>query len=261
MKTLLVGECHPDRTFRLADPDAAGETEFEHTVVRALQCAYPAHRCVTFGGTFVLDGDARRPDLALVAKDFSHWFVLEVELTSHSLEGHVLPQVRAFAYGNPQSDCISGLADRLGISSDQAKTLVRAVPRTVAVIANKRDIEWNHALRGLNTQLLVVSTFTTAAGQSAVEIDGALQAVSEHVGFARYSAIDRSLRLPARTRLNAGVIQLVDPDGAASSWRVAVGDGAIWVTKENGVPDIADGMQMQIVRTFDGRLSLRRPRD
>ena len=48
----------------------------------------------------------KKPDLALVANDLSHWFVVEVELLSHSLDGHVLPQMRCLKYGEPQLGCV-----------------------------------------------------------------------------------------------------------------------------------------------------------
>src|SRR5689334_16688900 len=97
-------------------------------------CIYPNHNCFTFGGTFKLEDNVSRPDLALVAKDLSHWFVIEVELISHSLEGHVLPQVRTFRYGEPQRDCISVLSDALTLDRFQSEQFVHSVPRTVAVI-------------------------------------------------------------------------------------------------------------------------------
>jgi hypothetical protein len=218
---------------------------------------------VLFGGTFILQapGPGRRPDLALVANDLSHWFVVEVELTSHSLEGHVLPQIRSFVYGEPQPDCAAALAARLEIPRENAETLVHLVPRTVAIVANKRDEAWVQAIRTFNAQILVVSVFdddTTEA--AAIEIDGDLQAVSESLGFGIYSAIDRSCRFRASVRLPRGDIQFVDEAGTVSTWTVVDGQGILWVTKGVGTPDIPDGAYVQVLKTHDGRLLLRRPR-
>src|ERR1700730_17442443 len=102
MRTIMVGDCHVDRVYRQSDPDAPSESEFEFCVARALSCVYPDFRCVVFNGSFRYDDRTYRPDLALVANDFSHWFLIEVELVSHSFEGHVLPQVQAFRYGTPE---------------------------------------------------------------------------------------------------------------------------------------------------------------
>ena len=104
--------------FEIWDADAARETEFELIVAKALMCIYPAYHCFPFGGTFKLEDNISRPDIALVAKDMSHWFVIEVELVSHSLDGHVLPQIRTFRYGEPQPDCISVLSRELSMDRE-----------------------------------------------------------------------------------------------------------------------------------------------
>ena len=84
MRTFLVGECLEENKFTLWDPDAATETEFEMVVVRALSCAYPSYVCVVFSGGFRYDDRVYRPDMALIAKDLSHWFIIEVE-SGHTL--------------------------------------------------------------------------------------------------------------------------------------------------------------------------------
>src|SRR5581483_2694836 len=169
MTTILVGECQKENLFEVWDADAALETEFELVVAKALMCMYPNHRCITFGGTFKLEDNVSRPDLALIAKDLSHWFVIEVELISHSLEGHVLPQVRTFRYGDPQRDCISVLSKALSMDRNQIETFLLTVPRAVAVVANKRHRDWEIALRSLDVQLLTVSAFNSPAGIQAIE--------------------------------------------------------------------------------------------
>jgi hypothetical protein len=114
MRTILVGDCAADRLYQLSDPDALTEPEFEYAVARALTCIYQNFRCIVFGGSFHYLDRTHKPDLALVAKDFSHWFIIEVELISHSLDLHVLPQIRTFSYGVPAADCISILSKQLG---------------------------------------------------------------------------------------------------------------------------------------------------
>ena len=109
MRKLLTGECHPDNIFQLVDPTTYVEGDFEAEVVKALSCLMPEYRCGVFAGAFVLEGERRVADLALVHKSLSHWFVVEVELAGHSLEHHVLPQVRCFRYGDPEHSCVTSL--------------------------------------------------------------------------------------------------------------------------------------------------------
>jgi hypothetical protein len=128
MTAILVGDCVKNNLFEIWDADAARETEFELIVAKALMCIYPAYHCFPFGGTFKLEDNISRPDIALVAKDMSHWFVIEVELISHSLDGHVLPQIRTFRYGEPQPDCISVLSRELSMDPSQIQTFLVTVP-------------------------------------------------------------------------------------------------------------------------------------
>jgi hypothetical protein len=264
MTTILIGECDPANLFELWDPDAALETEFELIVARALICIYPNYHCFPFGGTFKLEDNVSRPDIALVAKDLSHWFVIEVELVSHSLYGHVLPQIRTFRYGDPQPDCISVLTKALGaldVGRGQIQTFLRTVPRTVAVIANKRHRDWEIALRSLQVQLLSVSAFNSPGGTQAVEVDGKLIAQQAHIAFGQYFATDQCLRLHRNLPIPEGEIMIDNFDGSGSIWMVTRDDAWTWVTKKHGVPDIVNGTFVQIVRTFDGRFSMRRSPD
>jgi hypothetical protein len=244
----------------MTDPDAPNEMEFQSWVAKVLSCVYPNYLCVLFEGSFAYYDRSYRPDLALVAKDFSHWFVIEVELVSHSFEKHVLPQVRAFCYGTAGPDCVSVLSRELGVSSEKARTLVELVPRAVVVIANKREPHWEIALGAHNIQLLAVSVFRSKNGLDAVELDGTLEVFSESLGFGIYSVTDRSLRFHKGLRLHAGSVQINDPAGGLALWTVTPAGDVTWVTKDVGFPDIEDGAYVQIIRTIDGRLSIRRPR-
>jgi hypothetical protein len=86
-----------------------------------------------------------------------------------------------------------------------------------------------------------------------------LEVITEHVGFGQYSATDRSLRFPKDVRVPTGTVQIFDPGGALSSWIVSPAADALWVTKEVGAPNIVHGAFIQLIRTAEGRLSLRRP--
>lgn len=259
MRRIVVGDCIQEGLLHLADPDAPSEAEFESQVARALSCFFPNHRCVAFTGAFRLDTEVYRPDLALFASDFSHWFVIEVELVSHSFECHVLPQVRAFRYGEPLDDCVAQISKVLSISAAQAVTLIRHVPRSVAVVANKLDTKWKIALGAHNIQLIAVSTFSSLSGLNALEIEGDLDVFLESLGFGVYSATDRSLRFPKSVRVPTGQVQISDPLGGTALWTVARDDLYAWITKDTGSPSIANGSLIQILRTVDGRITLKRP--
>jgi hypothetical protein len=72
MKTLLVDKCAAENLFTLEDPSAPSEEEFTTVVLSALGCVFSKYECVPFVGRFHLEGKRFKPDLALVARDYSH---------------------------------------------------------------------------------------------------------------------------------------------------------------------------------------------
>lgn len=215
------------------------------------------YHCVVFSGGFSHEGIIYRPDLALVARDYSHWFIVEVELTSHSLKEHVLPQVCGFRYGAPDQGCAKALATSLGIQELQGRTLLELVPYGVAVIINRDNPEWEVALRAHGIQLLVVSSYISAAGIEAIEVNGYLEVVRESLGFGEYVAAIRSLRFGVPIRIPKGRVQIRDLQGNLGWWRVVREGGNTWVSKEAGTPDLTDRRRVQIIATRDGYLSMR----
>ena len=177
--------CVKERLLNRSDPDAPDEAEFEYHVAAVLDCVYKQqYRCVTFSGSFTYEGETYRPDLALVAFDFSHWFIIEVELLAHSFERHVMPQVRAFRYGEPKQDGIRQLSEQLEISSSSAETLILHVPRSVAVVVNKWDAVWETSLRSHGIQLLAVTTFRSDIGVNALDPKATWKSIKRALGSA-----------------------------------------------------------------------------
>ncbi len=258
MKKLMTGECHEDNIFHLIDPTQFVEGDFEAEVIKALTCLLPDYLCGVFAGAFVLEGERRIADLALIHKSLSHWFVVKVELAGHSLEHHVLPQVRCFRYGEPEPSCVTSLVRGFkGMKPEVAEQLLRHVPRYVAVVDNLPDPAWSAALRAVDVQHLTVSVYRDRNGRSAHEVQGQLAARVESLGFARYSAIDNCLRIPKGCGLPVGNIQIIDQFGNLSNWTVRSDEGQLWICKESGPALIQHDSYVQIIRSFDGRISIR----
>lgn len=234
------------------------EVDFEAEVVKALTCLLPAYHCGVFAGDFVLEGDRKSADLALIHKSLSHWFVVEVELASHSFEHHVMPQVRCFRYGEPAPSCVSSLCSGFsGIPRSKAELLLQHVPRGVAVVSNVYDHTWHPTLRTLDVQLLTVSVFRDHQGNTAHEVQGRLVVLRENLGFGRFSALDNSLKLPKSCGLPLGMLCIEDQFGSTGLWTAREEGINIWLTKDVGQAYLTNGTYIQIIRTVDGRICLR----
>src|ERR1700675_1274988 len=77
-----------------------GESEMESWILQHAKSLFPYHFVLPFKTDIpsMSTGDRRRPDLALIRRDFSDWAVVEIELERHPL-GHVVEQTRVFAEG------------------------------------------------------------------------------------------------------------------------------------------------------------------
>lgn len=258
MRKLLTGEQHAN-VYDLVDPTTFSETAFEVEVLRGISQLMPEYICGVFAGAFMLENERRVADLALIHKTLSHWFVVEVELASHSLHGHVLPQVRCFRYGDPESSCTSSLLQMLenSITRDQANSLITQIPRYVAVISNLSDPEWKIALNAIDVQYLTITTYRDASGQTASEVEGSLFVRAQSLGFAQFSATDNCLRIPRGCDLPTGNLNIVDQFGNPSEWTAREQSGILWIHKDHGPALIAHNSYVQIIRDFSGRISIR----
>ena len=246
------------RVFELLDSSEIVEGEFTQWVVEALRQAKPAYRCFPFRGVFTLDGERRQPDLAIVAPDFSHWFVIEVELTRHSLRDHVIPQVRAFRFGDLEPQCVQDLANALDVTLDVARELLDYGPRSVAVVTEAENPSWREALEGLDVQVLSIVPFRSSSGDPAFAMGGDLFVMQESVGVGTYRVADGSILMPAHTALDPGRHVILDSGrGSSSSWRAVKTKEALWVTKERGTLDLSVDSRVQLIRAADGALSIR----
>lgn len=258
MKAFILRSADETTKYAIVDPTIFTESLFEDYVREALTYAYEDYFCIRFRGAFTSGGAVRVADLALVHKGFTHWFIIEVELITHSLFNHVIPQVKCFEEGAALDSCVASLLSQLpNLSKSRAMTLVHLVPRSVAVVANRYDTTWITALRSINVQFVAVSIFQSSDGSYALETDGSLNVPSRSLGFYTYSALNRTLRLTYPCELPPGEIELEDTFGTLAWWTVRYTPDAVWLSKNIGDPGLADGCTVQVLITQTGKVKLR----
>ena len=164
----------------------------------------------------------------------------------------------AFRYGEPDQSCAASLLRSFSaISSGQAEALLTYIPRHVVVVGNLPNQEWTTALLALDTQHLTLSVYKDLTGRTAHEMEGRLIAKTESLGFARYSEVDRCLRLPENCGIPVGQVQLIDQFGNPTVWTSRASDGVLWISKRRGPALLRHGAYVQLVRTRDGQIVLR----
>ena len=118
------------------------ESHFEDVVRSEIPKLLTNSRLLKFSPYVIGDeGLRRRPDLAIVDDNYRMWAVVEVELDRHSLEGHVIPQVKAFAsgnYGAVHADSLYKQDDTLDL--DRLRNLTLYCQPHICVIVNSRSV-------------------------------------------------------------------------------------------------------------------------
>jgi len=252
VRSVIVADKNCTRVLPFANHEIVSETHFEGLVLEAIGRAYPDYICKVFNGSFLHERNIRKPDLCFVHKTFSHWFVVEVELLKHSLNRHVLPQMRVLEYGEPQSDCISILSRELGVSVQQAATLIHRIPRNTVVITNGYNEKWSASLTGLRCQYLSVSVYGELDGLHALEIHGMLSATHKNLGFGIFYAPTSSLRFHESLSIPLGDIFISASDGSLTKWSGIRYGGYSWISNDNGLNMFDDGQMVQLSSSMSG---------
>lgn len=255
----IITDFPPITEYELCDCYSIAEAEFSLIAQRILGRTCPGAYLFPFQSDIQHDGVIWQPDLALVAPDYSYWYVIEVEIARHNLVKHVIPQVTAFVYGVYTSACRTSLAKALNISESKAETLLTCIPRHVAVVSNNPDTTWSTKLASIGAQHLVISTYRNKVTSQAVHaLAGILVPAKKSIGFGRVRAIDGAIVTHAGEYWKDGSYTIAGPAGLAE-WTCAVSGKAAWLMKSRGTLEMPDNVIVQFIEKNDGSIFLRLP--
>jgi hypothetical protein len=247
----------------------AGSTFFEADY----EAKILAQKDTLFGGWYAADFKCpvlvrgsthghRKPDLALIHHDFREWWVIEVEIATHDLHGHVLEQVEAFTFGEYGADHASYLADRLPeLDRGRLRTLVTSVQPGVLVIVNE-DVEgWKEVLGARGGRLCVVQPHRDKFGHYGYLVSGFLPAAS----FSLVSTCRRAgwsprvieISNPAALPLPHGAQVAIRAATGTCEWKhVLTGDSSYLMPVGPGDPLPVSVRDFELHRDEDGQLSI-----
>lgn len=92
-------------------------------------------------------GRTNQPDIAIVKKDYSEWYVVEVELSSHRIN-HIEEQVDTFCncdYGDEHAEYLSKNSTTL--DKGELKKMIAKYPPRVMVVVNDQNCKWTDTLK------------------------------------------------------------------------------------------------------------------
>ena len=168
MRPFLVES--PSRIFEPSPP--ATESQFEEQVVRVSNELMPSYTVASWK-PIIRDhhGHGAKPDLAMLSRDLESWYVIEVELASHSVSGHIEPQLETLRYGVYDSSLVPSL--KRSFPSEDVESLSRMVHREPGLlcIVDQYSDPISRTCRGTGFELVVLEPYFGVLGGWAVLVD------------------------------------------------------------------------------------------
>src|SRR5450759_1419828 len=224
---------------RLAQ-DALSEAEFERLVFQEADDIFPGHFMVEFRKTVLSESGPNQADFALVHRDYKDWWVVEVELAGHPLDGHVVPQVLGLAHATYGPAEASYLADKDSrLDRERLQQMMRgAQPKTVVIVNAERD-GWRSVLTAMGSYLIVVEVYRSTLDSHALLIHGGIPSISDQLvsrcvpqpGVGK--AFLRVLSPAALLVPNGGSVE-IQYEGSMSLWRRLDVSDSVWLYPESG---------------------------
>ena len=210
------------------------ENEFSKKLVRLLKPLFSTMHVLYFKHCVYSESNGGSvPDLALVDRQYRFWIIVEVETTSHSLFGHVLPQVKRLQFADYSICCAEYLAKQGLDLKSSARMIANESPR-IAVILNEENHEWRIRLAKEGVSMLVASVFRSSSLAECLEIDGTLPLMPDHI----VAYADPEFSVPNARRLRSFSSSFEQLKGTTVSiwwgenranWRCLEADGFLWL--------------------------------
>ena len=167
-KILLDGEW-----FEQVSVSALYETEYERVFSSNVDRIYPYYFLAPFKLTVSDETESAKADFALIHKECRDWWVVEVELGSHSLDGHVLPQVRTLSravYGQREADYLCEKLPQL--DRDLVTTMMKGQQPRVLVMVNTPKPAWVEPLKRFDALVGVFEIFRSERNRYVFRLNG-----------------------------------------------------------------------------------------
>ncbi|HET7569928.1 MAG TPA: hypothetical protein VFK96_05005 [Gammaproteobacteria bacterium] len=154
-------------------PGALYESEYERILVQHADSIYPEYHVCPFKKTVYSDDSSAKPDLALINRDYRDWWIIEVETATHSLNGHVLPQVRTLSRARYGSEEAGYLCDKnTYLDRTKVEEMLKGAPPRILVVVNRLQPKWEPLLRQHDAEMAVVEIFRSETNRAVFRVNG-----------------------------------------------------------------------------------------
>jgi hypothetical protein len=253
-----------DRWYEEVAPAGVYESFYEATVKTHAQQLWPRFHPVHFKASVYAGADGVKADMALIEKNYSEWWVVEIEMAQHSFESHVLPQTRKLAGASYGPDLATKLCDGCPrLDAAKVQVMVKEIHPRVLVVVNKPRPHWAKELKKIDALLAVFEMF-----KSDDDNEYMFRVNGEHpVGAAQLLSVCRFDDLmnrwlvvedPIALRVSGQTHLTIEFEGHATEWVRKKMGSKVWLYTPHGPNPLPDRFDYELVRRGDGQLAFER---
>ena len=238
------------------------ESDFESIVPSKSDILFPEYFALPFKIPVESENGRRIPDLVLIDRGYRHWWVVEVEMSHHSLNGHVLPQVEVFAHGRYGTDHRDHLLAQSGFLNETALSdMIKVNQPRVLVIVNRNVPEWVRHINALGGAVSVIEVFRSDRNEHILRLNGEFPSSSsnEMVSTCRLDDLmPRLLQVDSPAALGGahGDRFSISFSGGFTDWERVDSADRVWLIPVNRNP-LSIGISYVILRDALGTLTFK----
>ena len=234
-------------------------------IIKQAPIIYPNYHVMQYKRIINSEYGTAIPDLAFIEKDYRAWYLCEVELGSHDLFSHVIPQVSVFCnarVGEPEAEYMA--IKESALDPNQLLAMMKGVPPGVVVLVNTFDPLWRRALTQWGALVGFIELYRDAGQRLIMRINGDDLSIPEEI----ISECLRDELLPNALRVSAPapIEQLANPDielwyeGGRTVWKVLRSGGSCWLLPKERCPLGTKDQRFTITRDVNSRVKLEKVR-
>lgn len=236
------------------------ESAFERILLQKESVLFPGFHSVPFKKTVCSESDSARADYALIDTEYGEWWIVEVEMSHHSFEGHVLPQVSALAnavYGEEEASYLK--RQRRDLDEVRLCDMLKGEQPRVLVIVDRPRPNWIPFLEQCQAKLAVFEIFRSDLDRYVYRVNGFRpDRVSEVISRCWLEpSLPTLLRIasPGRLSLRPGSKVMIEYAGNQTEWTRIESRDCVWLVPCQPIP-LAVGGEYELAKIEGERLRL-----
>lgn len=164
---------HQGEWYEQLSTEALYESDYERILVNNAEDLFPNYSLVPFKMTVESDINRAKADFALVHQKYNDWWVVEAEMSHHSFENHVRPQIETLSEAEYDETVARYLVTQgPHLDLDRMCSVIRGQQPRVMVIVNAPVPMWAQELRRYNAIVTILEVFRSRHNRHMYRLNG-----------------------------------------------------------------------------------------